>query len=364
VIFQFEDIKYRKLMQMPFMKLPKRWDGIDFNQTLKENLFELYIEEANLLLGKTQVGIIKTICDSIVKTIDYYYKGYPVKAYQEFSEVMEILIKDPIIVYQKSGWIQAFKGEDPLKLFRMRNVQNNTLYKRKDIFHTPYNLRSKVSSCRYSIAGYPSLYLGTSLALCSEETKVENLKDLRLTARFELVRNQYENGNNNIKVIELALKPQDFLDYDEVINNIDNQRMTNSLGRRFNEVNLFHKDIKSNYLCWYPLIAACSFMRVNKGDSFASEYIIPQLLMQWIRTKFTQDELYGIRYFSCASEKASDMGFNYVFPVSGEKYKRNSNFCAVIAKTFKLTKPIFTHEYETIVACETVLREDQDLHII
>lgn len=42
-------------------------------------------------------------------------------------------------------------------------------YSRTRVLHTPYNLRSKVSTSRYSIAGYPSLYLGTSLQLCCKE---------------------------------------------------------------------------------------------------------------------------------------------------------------------------------------------------
>lgn len=367
MIFKFENRKYEKLMQMPFMQLPKSWDGIDLKQSL-EYLFELYIEEATSLLenSQAQINIIKTICDGIIKTIDAYYKGYPVKAFEEFNEVMKILIDYPIKIYQKSGWIEAFKGEDPLKLFRMRNVKKNTLYKRKDIFHTPYNLRSKVSSCRYSIAGYPSLYLGTSLALCREETKVEASNGLSIASRFELVRNSHHNGNINIKVIELAVKPKDFLVSDETTYNNDNDIpfMPSTCGRRFNGVDFNEKKVRSNYLRWYPLIAACSFIRVNRNDSFAAEYIIPQLLMQWIRTEFKNNQLYGIRYFSCASENASQMGFNYVFPVSGEEYELNSNFCAVLSKVFKLTRPRSIDEYETTEKCEITLGKEKHLNSI
>ena len=44
-------------------------------------------------------------------------------------------------------------------------------YEIEDIFHIPYNLRAKISSNRYSISGYPSLYLSTSLELCKQELK-------------------------------------------------------------------------------------------------------------------------------------------------------------------------------------------------
>lgn len=364
LIFNISDRNFRSIMSDKYFDLPRRWNGIDFCLTV-EDLFMKYIEEVKLVLPSNEVIKINNICTIILKSIEHYLNGYPEKAYKELSNALKILIGNPIKVYKKTGWIEPFlKDVDPLKLFRIRNVQNNTIYNRSDIFHTPYNLRSKVSSCRYSIAGYPSLYLGTSLELCCEEAKIENLKDLRLAARFELVRNQIRNGNNIINVIELAIKPQDFVsNHNETLRDNYNDENMN-YGRRFNEIELTDQEVRSNYLLWYPLIASCSFIRVNKADPFAAEYIIPQLLMQWIRTKFKRNELYGIRYFSCASIRASDMGFNYMFPVSGGKFINNPNFCSVLAKAFKLTIPRFMHEYKTITECEEELIRDRDVNTI
>lgn len=364
MIFDISDGNFRRIMSDKFFDLPRRWNGIDFYLTVKD-LFEKYIEKVRLVLPINEVIKIDNICIIILKSIKHYLNGYPEKAYKELNNALKILMANPIKVYKKTGWTEPFFNEvDPLKLFRIRNVQNNTLYNRSDIFHTPYNLRSKVSSCRYSIAGYPSLYLGTSLELCSEEAKIENLKDLRLAARFELVRNQFRNGNNIINVIELAIKPQDFvLNYNEISRDYYDGENIN-YGRKFNEIELSDQEVRSNYLLWYPLVASCSFIRVNKGDPFAAEYIIPQLFMQWIRTKFKRNELYGIRYFSCASIRASDMGFNYMFPVSSTKYINNPNFCSVLAKTFKLTIPRFMHEYKTITECEIKLIRDRDVYTI
>lgn len=93
-------------------------------------------------------------------------------------------------------------------------------------------------------------------------------------------------------------------------------------------------------LYWYPLIVACSFIRVNKQDHFASEYIIPQLLMQQIRSEVKTNKLVGIRYLSCASEWASELGFNYFFPVSGIRHSSNSEYCEILGSSFMLTKPV------------------------
>ncbi len=120
--------------------------------------------------------------------------------------------------------------------------------------------------------------------------------------------------------------------------------------RIFDEIDLRDNAIRTAYLLWYPLIAACSFIRTNKSHPFAAEYIVPQLLMQWVRIEMTKkryndydqyDQLIGIRYFSCASERASDMGFNYVFPVGGEQISTQFPYCPILSRAFRLTKPHF-----------------------
>lgn len=186
------------------------------------------------------------------------------------------------------------------------------------MFHTPYNLRSKVSTSRYSIAGFPSLYLGTSLELCCEEIGFNPYENFALASKFKLERH-YSTSRIDICVVELAVKPQDFL---YVYENNETH------GRFIKSHMLDETKVRESYLLWYSLIAACSFIRVNKNDPFAAEYIIPQLLIQWVCQKMcsskTDDgELMGIRYFSCASERVSDMGFNYVFPSSGHYECKN-----------------------------------------
>ena len=54
-------------------------------------------------------------------------------------------------------------------LYRMR-ISKETLSKEK-MFHVPFNMREKVSSARFSIPGFPCLYLGTSLEVCWNEIK-------------------------------------------------------------------------------------------------------------------------------------------------------------------------------------------------
>ncbi|WP_347450547.1 RES family NAD+ phosphorylase [Acetoanaerobium noterae] len=359
MIIEISKPDFRSIASNCELDLPKRWDGNDFHESLKL----LYEHYQSILLTKTTPANLRkvtTICNGISKCIEHYHNGFPNKAFHQMDSVMKKLIKHPLTVYRKSGWTDAFDQYDPLMLFRIRNVQNNTHYLRKDIFHTPYNLRSKISTCRYSISGYPCLYLGTSLDLCCEEAKVGSFNDMTITSRFKIQRNMRQNDGLAIDVIELALKPKDFIDYDR--NAPRNIRENNIIGRtrNFNELDLDSIDVMSAYLYWYPLIAACSFIRVNKQDPFASEYIIPQLLMQWARNESNNEKLIGIRYFSCASERASELGFNYVFPVSCEKDPQNEKYCKVLARSFKLTTPVYIHEFNTISDCEYHLQNSTD----
>ena len=65
---------------------------------------------------------------------------------------------------------------------------------------------------------------------------------------------------------------------------------------------LFKADWLTSYvLCW-PLLAACSVRVLHTGMPFIPEYIVPQLLLQWLRNESGLD---GLRYFSTKVEQYS-----------------------------------------------------------
>lgn len=373
-ILDISDATFKNMLNDKELYLPIRWDGSDFAATL-DNLFNYYIKQIESLPSekgfpynfiKVNVKDIKRVCGLLIKAINHYLNGFPSKAYSSFERAMSILMDEPLKIYQKSVMEQfeiqggRYRKDDDLKLFRVVSVYDNKPYPRTRVFHTPYNLRSKVSTSRYSIAGYPSLYLGTSLSLCCEEIHMDPHQNFALASMFMLERT-FEYTNTNIRVIELGVKPQDFLEL-----NYANE----SHDRRISQNLLNDSNIRSAYLLWYPLIASCSYIRTNKNDPFAAEYIIPQLLMQWVRNEIGSnkgdeyDQLVGIRYFSCASVKASDMGFNYVFPTSGQQKSAEQPYCSVLAKAFRLTNPVYIHEYDDIRTCEWRLRHSKDFDSI
>lgn len=361
MIIDISDATFKNILNDERLYLPIRWDGSDFSSTLTA-LFYHYINQLESLTNeqtyvsniiRIDIKNIKKICGLLIRAVNHYLNGFPSKAYRSFESAMKLLMEQPLEIYQKSV-MEQFETSDnyynskgrELQLFRVVCVDDNKPYQRARVFHTPYYLRSKVSTSRYSIAGYPSLYLGTSLELCCEEIHLNPYQDFALASMFKL-ENVFEYTNINIQVIELGVKPQDFL-------NISNEY--NGAHRIISSTLLERADIRSAYLLWYPLIAACSYIRTNKNDPFAAEYIIPQLLMQWVRSEIGSnknneyEQLIGIRYFSCASVKSSDMGFNYVFPTSGQ-YSATA-YCPVLSRAFRLTEPKYIHEYNDIRECE------------
>lgn len=397
MILDISDSEFRKLFDDKELFLPQVWDGSDFYKALKA-LFDHYLERVNDFfeqhIGQTEYekyhATIRNACDSIHASVKAYLDGFPARAFETLFVAMKVLMRTPLKIYYKSSMRKGIDIEDSLCLYRAACVNDIKPYDRSRMFHAPYNLRSKVPTCRYSIAGYPSLYLGTSLELCCEEIHVNPGYDRVLASMFKLERS-IEQSNTDIKVIELGIKPQDFIETDNIRNE--------SKRRRIDPYLLHNDEVRTAYLLWYPLIAACSFIRTNKNDPFAAEYIIPQLLMQWVRAEMSRDcksacrdcfdycndcyngckehkrkrtislcesyhQLIGIRYFSCASKRASDLGFNYVFPTSGEPISENLQYCRILSKAFKLTVPQYIHDFYSIYTCEHTLKSDHDLRLI
>ena len=170
------------------------------------------------------------------------------------------------------------------------------------MFHIPFELRGKVTTQRYSIPGFPSLYLGKTLYVTWEELnrpRLDNFQAVRLKT------------TKSIQFLDLT--PSDW-----------------------GEDNLNNKAYK--YLMTWPLVAACSIKVKDYSDSFRPEYIIPQLLLQWIRQN---KELDGIKYNSTHIEtgllKSTGDLYNLVLPV---KENKDEGYCTHLVNTFEVTETI------------------------
>ena len=158
MILDIADSTFQKIVSDEKLYLPIRWDGSDFSSTLN-SLFNHYINSLEKLsLDNTidgedineNVEQIKNVCGLIIKSVNHYLNGFPSKAYNSFNRVMKILMEQPLRIYQKSAMEQFLKNnyfdKDELKLFRASCAYDNKPYGRSRVFHTPYTMRSRVST--------------------------------------------------------------------------------------------------------------------------------------------------------------------------------------------------------------------------
>lgn len=377
MILDISDKTFRDIMGDKRFNLPVQPCGENFEDSLRD-LFEKYCNRLyeKLCLDNAYNGYceyckkISWICTKLLECIERYHNGLPIMAFEIFSDVICILTG--ISIYSSvNDFIQIpncmIKSNLESALFRVRNIDEHyTCYARNDIFHVPACNRSKISTHRYSIVGHPSLYLSTSLCLCAAETGVD--KNKLIAARFEFRKYAFP---HYVRIIDLSVKPQDFIQNKK--NNVESNadfsakeycRIDSYSNIYIAKYHTEYRKLKTAYLEWYPLIAACSFIRADKDAKFSSEYIIPQLLMQWLRIfdSCADDFLTGIKYFSCASVHAAQMGFNYVFPVHNTNYK--NNYCTVLRDVFWLTPPVYIKDYDSILKCEKALKQCNDIQQI
>ncbi len=333
--------KLKKIFSKDKYRLPLSWDGKDFYETLYEHL-TMYREDIKGNYEDPDLyDEVKTVCNGLCAAVNLSFQGYPKKAYEHFENVMEILSKDPLLIDKKILEKEQF--------YRVVDVGNAAVPSRQRIFHVPFNKRSKMSTRRYSIPGFPSLYLGTTVELCCMELGKDPQRDYLCVSRYELqtdsrVFRYYGKrpvfDNDKFMIFDISIKP------DEAI--------------KANDLDII------KYIKWYPLISASSYIRALRDDPYSAEYIIPQLFTQWVRSK-DEDAFVGIKYFSCAPVYVADHGYNYVFPTMGATYharKTKSDYCNRLSHRFVLTAPRLIMEHKTIADCEAKIKEDNKLEYI
>ncbi|NLB17374.1 MAG: hypothetical protein GX825_01240 [Syntrophomonadaceae bacterium] len=180
----------------------------------------------------------------------------------------------------------GFYAEGFQRLFRGR-VADNAEFLEKELLHIPFSLRNKVTNQRYSLSGFPCLYLGASVYACWLELDKPTFDRLNII-RFQAVR--------GMKYIDLSLMPFNCLYMAKMI-----ERKEQWLEYKEKESNIVSLCEKCLYTM--PLIMACSIINEKRAnhDSFRSEYVIPQLFMHSIAdgkfgavtVKFTSNKVVG-----------------------------------------------------------------------
>jgi hypothetical protein len=260
--------------------------------------------------GKKDVIInkIESLSNAIVETIERYYEGNILAATQRFNDALEQTFFHDLDV------LTIIEGNT--SFYRARK-NDASIFSKEDLFHIKFESRHIVSTNRFSVPGFPALYLGDSTYTCWEEFGKSKLRDLYFS-RFENVK--------QLKVVHIEK-------YADFVEKLDGEKEHN-----------IPKIL--SYLVLYPLTIACVIKTQNPNGNFKPEYIIPQLLLQFISRK---PEIDGIKFPSTRidySKLSGIKGYNYVFPV---KSIAKTGYCDILKKTFSCTEPT-SLELEEIIS--------------
>ncbi len=293
---------------------------------------------------KNNLKEIIDINKKILRAIDYYLDGNAGKAYDEIENLMNLTIVQKALDFMTSDletYQSNFHDDDcndhvdkhfsfKKSLYRVRQSECQ-LSKRQDIFHIPFGQRHLVKTQRYSIAGLPCLYLGSSLYVCWQEMGRPNLDNLYLS-RYRV------SSSRKINVLNFAYSLETLKDKINMPSMLFDEGMTEN-------------EEQALFVMW-PILAACSFNVQFPDSSFCIEYIFPNLLLQWISK---ETKISGVMYLSTKTTQIRDKGLevNFVFPPTQNSIK--NDFCEDLRNTFKWSRPI---SWQILNTLEDVPSED------
>jgi len=199
--------------------------------------------------------------------------------------------------------------------FRLRESKLDYLFTKEEMFHVPFELRHKIGNQRYSISGYPCLYLGSSIYGSWEELHRPSISTTNIV------------GIKNIKMLKLL------------------------------DLRIPLKITTENDILRTAFAIACSIKVQNPNDPFKPEYIIPQSILHGL-VKYNQSEvekgnrgIHGIIYRSTHINNEStiykdyELFDNLVIPVVNIEKTKNIGFCETLCEEFLISNPISLNSY-------------------
>lgn len=300
------------------------WESIgDLNSAMNSNI----LEERRTIKFDLVVDI-KRVVNMVEDAVVQYYKGFPLIAKERFEKAFTD--NDCHLLQLLPSYTLHRNGDVSPVFYRMRNDRcSNPL----ELFHVPYEKRYLASYSRYSIAGYPSLYLSSSLEMSWHELDEPDLRDVSYS--------RYHITGSQITFIDLGLP-------------MTSEHFSWNIGQLSEMYSV---------LVFYPLIMSCSLKVKHKG-TYVPEYFVPQTMLEILRLHARKDgKIRGIAY---PSTKASDIesfvkrrNRNFVIPTIGAEQR--DGYCAEISTLFTMTHPImFPVDYKGKVDIEALNSINED----
>jgi hypothetical protein len=257
---------------------------------------------------------MEQLCGLIEQALSEYYRGCP---HQAFATI------DKCVTAVAPQHFAALCSPHDLSksldfLYRVRTGKPEKLAKGQ-LFHVPFDARHKVGPRRYSVPGLPCLYLGGSVYVCWQELRCPDVNSLHVS-RFAAV------AGSNLRVLDFGYRPALMAAMIEHYQRAGGMTGPDPLSQ-----------FAVAYCLFWPLLAASSVRVRNREEPFKPEYVVPNLVLQWIASARQLD---GVRYFSMNV----DVNYNdpmacadFVFPTHTPAA---AGFCSRLAAAFHLSQPV------------------------
>lgn len=273
-------------------------------QQFHDNILGLPNSPPVLKKAKNQLPEIQILSQGILNTIHKYLWGSHVEA----NKQLNLLFDEPFLKENISLLTTTLPQSKQQTLFRAR-YSTSTLLEQTELFHIPFRDRHLVRTHRFSIAGTPCLYLGSSIFACWLELDKPPLSDIYV-AGYRIAR--------PVKILDLAYNLSALI--------------------AMLEGNLITEDEFLLRLTMWPLVMACSYRVKYPTASFHEEYVLSGILLEWIA--YQNQDIKGLQYLSTKVDSLESIKevVNYVFPP--QRKEVSNYFCPELLATFTLTNPL------------------------
>lgn len=252
----------------------------DYNSSLQSNITFLGTEEKQRIINTG---------NNLVEALNLYLQNNFAGAFTLFNDTMNAVktCLPTVRVGKKRNCLA-----ETYPYYRICAGNNHFTY--KDCLHIPYKKRNLASTGRFSSPGMPCSYMASCEEIAWFECGMPN--------EFQLAE-YLANERTEKQLLCLDINP--LTDTISLIN----------LGRNNpTEEKLRYLAKNAAEMCYVlPLIAACSVVAKDKYKQFVDAYIIPQMLMAWIKTC---TDYVGVRYRSDVDNilVRNNGGYNVAMP--------------------------------------------------
>lgn len=287
----------------------------DFLEDLFEKYYNLLCDQRELLNSDFKIteerlveisSAVSYVSQNILEALENYRKG---KIASAFDNIKEALNK---------GELQEIKLEanECKTFYRMRSGLGHKY--EMEFYHVPFDKLHLTDNCRFSMQGFPCLYIGYTEDVCKKEIRKDG-SIIQLDLK--------ENGEPPLSLVDLTWYESS------------------------------NKE-RGSFLISFPLIAACYIVpnyckSINKecceiGLRFKEQYVIPQMVSAYIRENL---EVNGIRYYTTRDENLNSQktdGMNIALFANYDKYQlKNRN--RIYDDNITNNRFVFTNPHDVII---------------